>query len=123
MKLSERIKGIEEKTERKQRVKKERKQKIVAYRERQKELEYKFQSKLYELEPGSKEAAELIRQCEALANIHANDRVSADNICAAVTSLTGVGGAIAYDQKHNFPKLASPFIGKPGRVPRVKTGK
>jgi molybdopterin-biosynthesis enzyme MoeA-like protein len=103
MKLSERIKGIEEKTERKQRVKKERKQKIVAYRERQKELEYKFQSKLYELEPGSKEAAELIRQCEALANIH--------------------GGAIAYDQKHNFPKLASPFIGKPGRVPRVKTGK
>ena len=41
MKLSERIKGIEEKTERKQRVKKERKQKIMAYRERQKELEYK----------------------------------------------------------------------------------
>lgn len=84
----------------------------------QKEEEKRLWAKLETLTPGSREYAEVIRVLTEVSKVHAEKRVSADNLCAAVTSVTGVGGAIAYDQKHNFPKLATPFIGKPGRVPR-----
>ena len=86
----------------------------------QKEEEKRLWEKLETLVPGSKEYAEVTKMITEVSKVHAEKRVSADNLCAAITSVTGVGGAIAYDQKHNFPKLATPFIGKPGKVPRVK---
>lgn len=86
----------------------------------QKDLESALIKRLKTMDPTSNEFDKVQKQLTAISKIHAERHVSADNVCAAVTSVTGVGGAIAYDSKSNFPKLAIPFIGKPGKVARPK---
>lgn len=92
------------------------------FRERQKREEDRLLKILEGTSPASKEYAAINEQLIKLSNIHSNDRVSADNICAAVTSIGGLGGAVAYDQRHNIPKAAGAFVRKPAREPRIKSG-
>lgn len=85
------------------------------------DLERKLALELEGMETGTKQFDAKQEELEKFRATRLNGRVSADNIAATVTSLTGVGGAIAYDSRHNFPKLAVPFIGKPPAMGKTKT--
>lgn len=121
-KIGEKFGAIKAKAETKKEDLKEKHEANRKFRERQKREENRLMKILETLNPATKEYAAVNEQLMKLSNIHANERVSADNVCGALTSLTGLGGAVAYDQKNNLPKAASAFVRKPGREPRVKTG-
>lgn len=120
-KIGGKITGIKAKAATKKEELKARHEANLKFRARQKMEEDRLLKILEKTNPASKEYAAINDQLYKLSNIHANERVSADNVCGALTSLTGLGGAVAYDQKNNLPKAASAFVRRPGKEPRVKT--
>lgn len=117
MKLRERIREVQEA----RKIEKTTRRRCVKdAKDIQRRVELKLWRKLDELPEGSDEAERLINQLTKISTVRKDDRPSADNIVGAVTSLTGLGGAIAYDQRHNLPKAAGAFVRRPGREPRNK---
>ena len=90
------------------------------FRSFQKEEELRLIKQLGTTTPGTKEYKAIIADINTLANVHKDDRVSADNIAGALTSLSGLGGAVMYNERHNLPKEAAAFVRRPGKESRVK---
>lgn len=121
-KIKDKIADMKQEAEVKKIERQAKKEAGKSFRASQKELEITFQNKLKTVEPGSKEAGVIIEQLSRLSSIHANDRVSADNLCGAITSLGGLTTGIAYNERHNLPRAAEGFIRKPGKeARRIKT--
>ena len=121
-KIKDKIAGIKEKAETKKVERAAKKEAGKSFREHQQAEENRLIKILEQTNPASKEYAAIAEQLAKLSLVHANDRVSADNVLGAITSLGGLTTGIAYNERHNLPREAANFIRKPGKEPRrIKT--
>jgi len=76
----------------------------------QREEEKRILRLMRTLTPGSEEYRLVRVEYQQLSLVHRDDRVSADNLIGAVTSIGGLGMAIGYDDRHNLSKHAAGFV-------------
>lgn len=93
------------------------KQKKFKFNKVRKQEEQRLLELLTSTDPESEKYTKIQNKLINSSNIRKGERVTADNVLGALTSIGGLGMVVAYDQAHNVHKAAMPWVRKPGSTP------